>query len=123
MIFTDTKEIKKAIKTYRKTSDGRTMYSIKFKEAVVTFHSNNWSGPTTKFLKETGISNHSFYLWKRQVKDDMYNEDAAFAVSHSAKSGTSQVIKDLQGQLKVTQQKLDLVRQCEKLGLKVTIAA
>jgi len=112
-----TQEIKTSAAQYRATGCG---YAIWFKKQVVeSFHASRMT--PAAFAKESGIARPTLYRWVEQSKAGLFSLEAAIAVSQPVKNASLNVIAILEGELDIVQEKLELARRAQELGLSISL--
>ena len=124
--FNTIAEVSLAIKSARAvtTAHGRNCYPIALKKAIIEYHNDKYTGFKVTFCNTLGLSSNMFYKWEQQHKAGLYDGlVAAVAVSSKAKSINESILRKLDVEIKQLQAQIDLIRQCEALGLKVDLGA
>ena len=120
MKFNTTTDVTEAMELLPVNIGGHRQYSILFKKAIIEYLEFN---PITQvnLCDLTGLNSKSLNTWKNQYMDGLYELDAVVAVSPRAKSSNHLILQKLKGELRTLTTKLDLVEQCEKMGITVNI--
>lgn len=122
MKFENDNQVIKAIELTAKASNGHNIYSVSFKKAFVNYvltQTENNSRTVMDVLNCTGINDPSYYQWKSYHKKGLFDASAAYSVSRVVKQSNDDIEQLLQKELQLITRKLELIRECKKLGLKV----
>jgi len=124
MKFTKNTEITKAIDSIKqsqiKRGGKRIHYPILFKKALITYMKTKQYNPY--FIhKKTGINYQTIKHWLNQFDEGLYEPDGAYCVSRISKTANTDILKVLKQQVHTLLTKIELVKQCKALGLKVTV--
>ena len=122
MKFENDNQIIKAIELTAKTSNGHRIYSVSFKKAFVKYVLNqteNKQRSVRDVLNMAKINDPSYYQWKSYFDKGLFDESAAYSVSRVVKQSNDDIEQLLQKELQLITRKLELIRECKKLGLKV----
>jgi len=120
MKFNTTTDITEAIELLPVNKGGSNQYTILFKKAVIEYLELN-SITAIDLCSLTKLNISSVYKWKEQYMNGLYELDAVVAVSPRAKSSNHLILQKLKGELRTLTTKLELVDQCEKMGITVNI--
>lgn len=74
------RQVVKAVEHTHVSKNGRIMYTISFKKALMEFMEDK-NKTTLEISDNTGITAASINRWKHQHSLDLYNLDSAFTVS------------------------------------------
>mgnify|MGYP002634572368 CR=1 FL=1 len=118
MKFNSIKEIIAATTTIREAKGvGRTHYPVLFKKAVCEFietYSN-----ASAISSSTGIPRGNIYQWVEQFNEGLYTLEGAYSVSRKSLSLNSKLIAELTQEIKAIDIKINLIKQCNEVGLTV----
>lgn len=97
----------------------RTQYPVLFKKAVCDYIVRKGTKPsriTSKVHMTAALMNK----WLVQYNDGLYTMEGAYCVSKKSLSTNAKILKQLNTEANLLQRKIDLVKQCEALGITVT---
>lgn len=123
MKFQNDNEVLKASELTARTSNGKRMFSLSFKKALLQYvASQQLQGrERPEILESVGVSDASFYKWRQDYKRGLFDGDAVYSVSRVVKKSNEDIEEMLMAELEIIKRKLELIRECKKLGL--TVAA
>lgn len=123
MKFNNLNDAIKATNTIKrdfKKSDRKIIhFPVLFKRALMEFAEA--SKIDKKEISNTlEINLQNILRWEEQYTQGLYKLDGAYCVSKTSKSLNRTILETLQQQLIEVTNKIELIKQCEALGLKVT---
>ena len=122
MKFQNDTEVVKAAELTARTSSGKRMFSLSFKKALLQYVASQQltAGRTQiEVLDSVGVSSASYHKWATDYKQGLFDGDAVYSVSRTVKQSNQDIEEMLQAELEIIKRKIELIRECKKLGLKV----
>lgn len=121
MYFNTIKEINKAIEAFPLTYNGtRTTYSVMFKKAVCEFMERTNTTPY-ELNKSVRMTAALLAKWQDQYKEGLYSLEGTWSVSKKSLKSNKAILAQLNTEVNLLQRKIELVKQCESLGIQVTL--
>lgn len=96
----------------------RIHYPILFKRAVIEF-SQRTNTSTSEIAKTMDTNPQNLQRWQDQYNGGLYTLEGSYSVSKKSLSVNTKILKKLNQDLKDITTKIELIKQCEAIGLKI----
>lgn len=121
MRFTKISEIVTATNTLPKTAGGtRTTYPVLFKKAVCEYIERT-NTTAHKLSKSVQMTAALLGKWLIQYNDGLYTMEGVYNVSKTSLKSNTKILAQLNNEVNLLQRKIELVKECQKLGIQVAL--
>lgn len=121
MRFISIPEIIAAIAAMPTSCDGkRTNYTVQFKKAVCEYMVRAKTTPH-KMSNHVRMTTALMGKWVKQFEAGLYTMQGAYCVSKKSLSTNALILRQLNTEANLLQRKIELVKECELLGIDVQI--
>ena len=123
MKFTTATEVKNSLIIIdQKAGDKRRVYPIQFKRSLIEFWRTS-EMTLHAFSESIDLPRPNLVRWNKQYDDGLYAMEGAYTVSPTSLDINQAILRTLREELADIESKIDLVEQCEKAGLVVSMTA